>query len=74
MAARPKPFLRAVGALVRQERTRRGWSQEALAAEAGVDRSYMSGVERGVRNLSILKLQAIAKALGVGTRELIPPS
>jgi hypothetical protein len=34
----------------------------------------MSGVERGVRNLSVLKLHAIAKALDVGTRELIPPS
>jgi transcriptional regulator with XRE-family HTH domain len=59
-------------ALVRQERIRRGWSQEALAAEAGVDRAYMSGVERGVRNLSVLKLRAIASALGVATRDLIP--
>jgi transcriptional regulator with XRE-family HTH domain len=51
---------------------RRGWSQEDLAAEAGVDRSYMSGIERGVRNFSVLKLQAIGKALGVSARELIP--
>jgi transcriptional regulator with XRE-family HTH domain len=72
--ARPQPFLRAIGALVRQERERRGWSQETLAAEAGVDRSYMSGVERGVRNLSVLKLDAIARAVGVPARDLLPPT
>jgi transcriptional regulator with XRE-family HTH domain len=57
---------------VRAARERRGWSQEDLAAEAGVDRSYMSGVERGVRNISVLKLEAIARALGVAARELLP--
>jgi transcriptional regulator with XRE-family HTH domain len=69
---RPKAFLRAIGALVRQARERRGWSQETLAAEAGLDRSYMSGVERGVRNPSVLKLEAIARALHVSARDLLP--
>jgi transcriptional regulator with XRE-family HTH domain len=72
VASRPKPFLRAIGTHVRQAREGRGWSQETLAAEAGLDRSYMSGVERGVRNLSVLKLAAIASALGVPARDLLP--
>lgn len=74
MPPRPKPLLRAVGLRIREVRERRGWSQETLAAEAGLDRSYMSGVERGVRNLSVLKLASIARALDVNTRDLLPPS
>ncbi len=65
MPTRPTPLLQAIGARVREAREKRGWSQEILAAEAGVDRSYMSGVERGVRNLSVLKLDAIARAVGL---------
>jgi transcriptional regulator with XRE-family HTH domain len=57
---------------VRQTREERGWSQEHLADEAGVDRSYMSGIERGVRNLSVVKLAQIARALGVAVRDLLP--
>jgi transcriptional regulator with XRE-family HTH domain len=64
--------LRAIGTRIRRAREGRGWSQETLAAEAGLDRSYMSGVERGVRNLSVLKLAAIANALGVPARDLLP--
>ncbi len=47
-----------------------GWSQEELADRAGVDRSYMSGIERGVRNLSVLKLARVARALRVPVRDL----
>jgi transcriptional regulator with XRE-family HTH domain len=68
---RVHPFLKAIGVLVRQARDRHEWSQETLTAEAGLDRSYMSGVERGVRNLSVLKLQAIARALRVAARDLL---
>jgi len=50
---------------------RRGWSQERLADEAGVDRSYMSGIERGVRNISILTLAKVALALGVSPSSLL---
>lgn len=46
-------------------------SQEELADAAGLDRSYMSGVERGVRNLTVLKLAAVAKALAVEPARLI---
>ena len=74
---------------MRQTREERGWSQEHLADEAGVDRSYMSGIERGVhgsrapgakkaattvadRNISVVKLSEIARALGVALRDLLP--
>jgi transcriptional regulator with XRE-family HTH domain len=41
-----------------------GWSQEEFAYRANIDRTYMGGVERGERNLSLKKLFAIAQALG----------
>lgn len=61
----PHPTLRTLGARVRSLREAKGWSQEELADRAGVDRSYMSGIERGGRNISVLKMVAIARALGV---------
>ncbi len=66
------PLLRRVGERIRKARTEKGLSQEALADLAGLDRSYMSGIERGVRNTSILKLAAVARALGVPMRDLMP--
>lgn len=57
---------------MREQREERGWSQEHLADQAGVDRSYMSGIERGVRNISVVKLSEIARALGVALRDLLP--
>jgi transcriptional regulator with XRE-family HTH domain len=66
------PVLRQVGSRVREARERKGWSQEHLADEAGVDRSYMSGIERGTRNPSVVKLAQIARALGTPLRDLVP--
>ncbi len=62
---------RQVGANVRKLRERRGWSQEVLAFESGLHRTYISGVERGVRNPTILVLQEIATALGVAPAKLL---
>ena len=45
---------------------------EALADAAALDRSYMSGIERGVRNVSVWKLAAVAKALRVRLRNIVP--
>ena len=59
------PVLVAVGAAIRRERARVGLSQEALAFEAEIDRSYMGGVERGEQNLSLMSLKRIADVLGV---------
>lgn len=63
--ARPHPLLRQLASRIRDLRAAKGWSQELLAEEAGIDRSYMSGVERAVRNVSVLNLAKIARALGV---------
>jgi transcriptional regulator with XRE-family HTH domain len=60
-----------VGAAVRAERTRRGISQEALADEAGLHRTYIGSVERGERNLSLLNLWRIAVALEVAPSRLL---
>jgi transcriptional regulator with XRE-family HTH domain len=57
------PLLKAVGRRVRTLRKRQKWSQETFADEAGIDRSYASGIERGVRNVSVLTLFKIARAL-----------
>lgn len=61
----PHPALRRLGARIRALREAKGWNQEHFAAEAGIDRSYAHGLERGVRNITVLKLHQIAKALGV---------
>jgi transcriptional regulator with XRE-family HTH domain len=66
------PALRKVGERIRRVRGERGLSQEALADSARLDRSYMSGIERGVRNVTLLKLFAVAKALKVSARDLLP--
>lgn len=52
-------------------RQERGWSQEALADEAGLHRTYVSGVERGVRNPTLLVLERLAKALKVPASSLL---
>jgi transcriptional regulator with XRE-family HTH domain len=56
---------------IRHLRLQRGWSQEALAARAGIHRNYMGSVERGERNVAIDNICRIAWALGVPAFELI---
>ena len=58
------------GNRVRQLRKDRGWSQEEFAHKVGIDRSYMGGVERGERNVSLENICLIAKALDVPPAEL----
>lgn len=62
----------AFGARVRALRTAKGWSQEQLAAEAKLDRTYIGGIERGERNPSLVNIHRIAKALKVVVRDLFP--
>lgn len=62
--------LRKLGVRIRALRLERQLSQEALADRASIGRSYMSGIERGVRNCSVLHVIRVAKALGVSTGEL----
>jgi transcriptional regulator with XRE-family HTH domain len=57
-------LLRSLGARVRQLREGRGWTQEVLAERCGLDRSYVAGIEAGLRNPSIKALGKIARGLG----------
>ena len=58
------------GERIRKMRTAKGLSQEALAQEAGLDRTYIGGVERGERNISLINIHKMATALGVPAAEL----
>ncbi len=64
------PALKTLGRRIRELRERRGLSQEGLADLAKIGRSYMSGIERGVRNCSTLHLVRIARALRVPVGDL----
>lgn len=59
-----------LGKQVRQFRKEKGWTQEKLGEETGLDRTYISDIERGVRNPSLKSLQKLAKALGATVSEL----
>ena len=63
-------YQRAFGRRVRQLRHRRGITQEELAHRAGIHTTYLSGIERGVRNPSLKNIRAIAIALAVPVVEL----
>lgn len=62
---------RIVGRNIRRLRQARGVSQEDLAAEIGVHRTYMGGVERGERNLTLQSLERLAGRLGVSPLSLL---
>lgn len=53
------------GGSVRKFRTSLGLSQEELAFKTGLDRTYISGVERGIRNISLRNILLIANALKI---------
>ena len=58
------------GERVRELRKRNGLSQESLALACDLDRTYIGGVERGERNISLINIYKIAEALRVGAKEL----
>jgi len=60
-----------VGRNLRAYRLERGLSQEAFADRLGVHRTYMGGVERGERNLTLKSLEKMAEQIGVEPRELL---
>ena len=60
-----------VGRNVRAARLKAGLSQEELGFQAGLDRTYISGIERGVRNPTVLVLFELAAALGVKAGKLL---
>ena len=65
------PSHSALGDAIREFRKRKGLSQEALALEAELDRTYISSVERGRRNISFDNLVKIAKTLDVKPSQLL---
>ncbi|HLO47565.1 MAG TPA: helix-turn-helix transcriptional regulator [Kamptonema sp.] len=65
------PELKKFGEQVRRLRTLRALSQEELAELAGLHRNYIGGIERGERNLALLNILRLAKALGVSPSELL---
>jgi len=64
-------MLRSFGARVRALRHERGLSQEALAHECGLDRTYVGGIERGERNPSLQNIAKIAAVLRVTLSKLM---
>ena len=59
------------GANVRAYRLAAGLSQEAVAVRMGVDRAYVSAIERGLQNATLLTIWEVAQALGVRPADLI---
>ena len=65
------PVLVALGEAIRRVRTGAGLSQEALAVDADLDRSYMGGIERGEHNLTVMNVVKIAGALKTSPSALL---
>ncbi len=63
-----------VGLNVQKIRRERGWSQEELAFESGLHRTYISGIERGARNPTLLVIDQLATALKVSPAYLLEPA
>jgi transcriptional regulator with XRE-family HTH domain len=69
---RPKSeVLRVFGLTVRTYRLQAGLTQEKLAERAGVDRTYVGGVERGERNVGVVNLVRLADALAIAPSNLL---
>ena len=61
------------GLRLAQLRKAKGLSQERLALESGLARSYLGGVERGQRNIALLNICRLAETLGVAPAQLFEP-
>lgn len=68
--AKRHPVLTAFGLSVRKQREAHGLTQESLAEKADLDQTYISGIERGIRNPSVLSIAKIAKASHTPISEL----
>lgn len=60
-----------LGANLRKLRTAKGWSQEQFAFEAGIHRTYVSDLERGARNPTVIVVEKLAICLGVKAGALL---
>ncbi|MDI6733459.1 MAG: helix-turn-helix transcriptional regulator [Planctomycetota bacterium] len=59
-----------VGCNIRKYREKLGWKQESLANRAGLHRAYIGQIERGEKNIGLVNLEKIAKALNVTIQKL----
>ena len=64
------PVLVALGKNVRELREQKKLTQEALAERSGLDPSYISGIERAVRNPSVISLNRLAKGFEISVSEI----
>ncbi len=64
-------YLSRFGQGVKKFRSAAGFSQEELADRAGIDRSYLGGIERGEHNLALINIIKIADALSLPPSELL---
>ena len=60
-----------LGANIRQLRDQKNWSQEELAERTGLHRTYISSLERGLRNPTVIVLEKIARAYNVPLAKLV---
>lgn len=68
------PIRRVVGQNLKRYREKAGLSQEQLGFEAGLHRTYVSGVERGVRNPTVVVLEKLAEPLSLEVWQLLQPT
>lgn len=67
-----KDIMSAFGQKVKEARQEKHMSQEELAFRSGLHRTYISSIERGKRNVSLVNIRRLANALGVPLQDLIP--
>lgn len=71
MAKRRDPLLSALGWRIRKLREEEGWTQETLAEKTDLDRSYIAGIEAGLRNPSLKALRKLAKGFGLSMAQFV---
>jgi transcriptional regulator with XRE-family HTH domain len=59
------------GTRLRQLRQKQGWTQVVMAERVGIDRSYISDMERGKKNVCLPTLEVLAQAFGVAISQLL---
>jgi transcriptional regulator with XRE-family HTH domain len=64
-------ILERFGRRVRELRKEAGYSQEGFAADCGLDRTYLGGIERGERNVALRNIYCIARTLRISMSELM---
>jgi transcriptional regulator with XRE-family HTH domain len=64
-------YLKKFGVAVREQRLKQGFSQETLAEISGLHRTYIGGIERGERNISLLNVVKLAQALNLSPAQLL---